>query len=48
MRRYWRENISREKTLGIALEAYEATPVFIPVDNTEEVVESVAKNLSVI
>ena len=33
--------------LGVALEVYEETPVFIPMDITEEVVKSVAQKLSV-
>ena len=36
----------REKNLSIVLEAYKETPLFIPVDITEEVVVSVAWKLS--
>ena len=37
---------AQQKPLRVALEVYEATPVFIPVDITEDVVKSVAQNLS--
>ena len=40
------KNMHEKKKLGIALEVYEATPVFIPVYITEYVVESVAQKLS--
>ena len=44
--KYWRENIRTRKTLGVASKVYESTPVFILVNITEEVVESVARKLS--
>ena len=45
--KYWQEKSAREKTLGVALEVYEATLVFfIPVDIMEDVVKSVARKLS--
>ena len=40
--KYWKEKYAQETLLGVALEVYEATPVFIPVDITEDVVETVA------
>ena len=37
------KNLHGKKPLGVALEVYEATPVFISVDITEEVVKPVAQ-----
>ena len=44
-RKYWRKKFRTRKTLGVASEVYEETPVFIAVNITEEVVESVARNI---
>ena len=40
--KYWQEKSAQETLLGVALEVYEATPVFIPVNIIEDVVETVA------
>ena len=42
LQKHWQGKSTREKPLGVALEVYEATPVFSPVDITEDVVETVA------
>ena len=44
--RFWRENLSKTILSCDTLETYEETPIFIPVDITEEAVESVAQKLS--
>ena len=43
--RFWRENLSKKILSCDTLETYEETPIFIPVDITEEAVESVARKL---
>ena len=46
MHLYWQENICMKKnTTCSKLEAYDETPIFIPVEITEDVVESVAWKL---
>ena len=40
--KYWQEKSAQDTLLGVVLEVYEATPVFIPVDITEDVVKTVS------
>ena len=40
--KYWQEKSAQDTLLGVALEVYETTPVFIPVDITEDVVKTVS------
>ena len=45
-RKYWQWKTAQEKLVCVALEVYEASPVFISMEITEIVVESVAQKLS--